>query len=240
MTRAAALRGPREATPDALVSTLELDLASQPSVRAAAAAYAAAPHGRKLHVLINNAGNNFWGLPPRYTADGIGACAQARDRRRAAHDRPAAVAHARALALAHRAVGAGAPQVNFLGPFTLTRLLLPQLLAAAPSRVVTVSSVMHRSGTLKPRGAPAFLRRYDAGTYSHAKLAEVLFTYELDRRTAARGVRAVAGARLPSRRRPRVAAPLTITAAAAAQWTRARCRPTSGRGRRSRVRRSRR
>lgn len=82
------------------------------------------------------------------------------------------------------------PQVNFLGCYALTRLLLGTLLASAPSRVVTVSSVMHRTGSLR-LGAARFLREWERGGYGDAKLAQVLFSYELDRRCAARGLRAV-------------------------------------------------
>src|SRR4051812_25180202 len=39
---------------------------------------------------------------------------------------------------------------NHLGPFALTGLLLPQLLAAPEPRVVTVSSLAHRFGRLDP------------------------------------------------------------------------------------------
>ena len=83
----------------------------------------------------------------------------------------------------------GCAQVNFLGCYLLTRLLEGRLLASAPSRVVTVSSVMHRTGTLR-FGAARFLREWSCGSYSDAKLAQVLFMYELDRRLGSRGVRA--------------------------------------------------
>lgn len=39
-------------------------------------------------------------------------------------------------------------QVNYLGPYMLTRLLEPCLVAAAPSRVINVSSVTHRYGCI--------------------------------------------------------------------------------------------
>ena len=77
-----------------------------------------------------------------------------------------------------------------MGCYALTRLLSGTMLASAPSRVVTVTSVMHRAGTLR-RGAARFLREWECGTYGDAKLAQVLFSYELDRRTAERGLRAV-------------------------------------------------
>ena len=42
-------------------------------------------------------------------------------------------------------------QVNYLGPYLLTRLLEPALVAAAPSaRVVNLSSIMSRLGSLPP------------------------------------------------------------------------------------------
>jgi NAD(P)-dependent dehydrogenase (short-subunit alcohol dehydrogenase family) len=47
-------------------------------------------------------------------------------------------------------------QVNYLGPYLLTRLLEPALAAGAPSRVVNVSSIMSRFGEIenaKVRGA---------------------------------------------------------------------------------------
>ena len=53
------------------------------------------------------------------------------------------------------------PQVNYLGPFLLTRLLEPCLVASAPSRVVNVSSVTHRYGRLD--NPARFLSRSAAG-----------------------------------------------------------------------------
>ena len=106
---------------------------------------------------MNNAGANFWGMPPSYTSGGVGLRAQA----------------------------------NFLGAYTLTRLLEGCLLSSVPSRVVNVSSVTHRAGTLRC-GATRFLREWDCGSYADAKLALVLHAYELDRRCAARGLRACA------------------------------------------------
>ncbi len=71
---------------------------------------------------------------------------------------------------------------NHLGPFLLTGLLLPQL--AADGRVVTVSSLMHRFAHKPPLGDPQvkakpYLRWI---AYSQTKLANLLFTFELDRR----------------------------------------------------------
>ena len=67
-------------------------------------------------------------------------------------------------------------QVNYLGPYHLTRLLEPQLLASAPSRIVNVSSIMHRSGSVHSN-PDAFLRDWNRGSqYSNTKLANVMFT----------------------------------------------------------------
>ena len=73
---------------------------------------------------------------------------------------------------------------NHLGPFALTGLLLPQLVESGEGRVVTVSSLMHRFAREAPLGDP----RNQAGRYSRwpaysaTKLANLLFTFELERR----------------------------------------------------------
>src|SRR4030095_12975226 len=98
------------AAPTATVSTLQLDLASQASVRRAAD-NPRTDH-RRIDLLINNAG----GTMPRHrlTEDGY------------------------ELTLA----------TNHLGPFALTGLLLDRLVAVPGSRIVTVSSIGHRRGTI--------------------------------------------------------------------------------------------
>ncbi|HEX5501299.1 MAG TPA: oxidoreductase [Thermomicrobiales bacterium] len=77
--------------------------------------------------------------------------------------------------------------VNHLGHFALTGLLLDVLLHTPASRVVTVSSRMHTSGSIAwddPMGE----RRYGPWrAYKQSKLANLLFTFELDRRLTARG-----------------------------------------------------
>ena len=74
--------------------------------------------------------------------------------------------------------------VNHLGHFLLTCLFLDRLRAAAPSRVITVSSAAHhRAAGLDVRDLNADRRRYRATrAYSESKLANVLFTRELARR----------------------------------------------------------
>jgi NAD(P)-dependent dehydrogenase (short-subunit alcohol dehydrogenase family) len=78
--------------------------------------------------------------------------------------------------------------VNHLGHFLLAKLLLPVLERSAPARVVTVSSMLHAGGTIdfeNFRGE----KGYDATrAYRQSKLANVLFSNELARRTRDRGV----------------------------------------------------
>ena len=73
---------------------------------------------------------------------------------------------------------------NHFGPFLLTGLLLPQLVASESARVVTVSSQFHRYARSAPLDDPRTHNgRYSRwSTYSQTKLANLLFTYELERR----------------------------------------------------------
>jgi NAD(P)-dependent dehydrogenase (short-subunit alcohol dehydrogenase family) len=76
---------------------------------------------------------------------------------------------------------------NLLGHFALTGLLLPRLLAAAEPRVVTVSSNLHRGGTINfddLQGEQSY-NRWKA--YSQSKLANLMFCFELQRRATAAG-----------------------------------------------------
>jgi retinol dehydrogenase 12 len=80
--------------------------------------------------------------------------------------------------------------VNHLGPFLLTALLLPRLLADAPARVVNVSSRAHyrakRLDFAKLRGRTRGLSGFRE--YGVSKLCNVLFTRELARRYGERGL----------------------------------------------------
>lgn len=80
--------------------------------------------------------------------------------------------------------------VNHLGHFLLTRELLPLLEASAPSRVVSVSSGAHRIGHIDFDDINLERRYTIFGAYARSKLANILFTRELARRTAGSGVTA--------------------------------------------------
>ncbi len=80
--------------------------------------------------------------------------------------------------------------VNHLAPFLLTNLLLTLLKRSAPARVINVSSMAHTSAHINFDDLN-FERRYEGyDAYAASKLANILFTYELSRRTARLGVTA--------------------------------------------------
>jgi NAD(P)-dependent dehydrogenase (short-subunit alcohol dehydrogenase family) len=76
---------------------------------------------------------------------------------------------------------------NHLGHFALTGLLLPRLLARPGARVVSVTSSVHRRGSLDfgNLDAERGYRKWPA--YAQSKLANLLFTFELQRRADAAG-----------------------------------------------------
>jgi protochlorophyllide reductase len=86
--------------------------------------------------------------------------------------------------------------VNHLGHFALTARLMPLLLATPGSRVGSMSSMGHRAA----RGSadPTLARRYDRWqSYFQSKLANLLFTAELQRRLAVAGASTIAVAAHP-------------------------------------------
>ena len=116
------------------------------------------------------------------------------DRYSASHDRlDVLINNAGIMTGAHRTTDDGFEMtlaVNHLGPFLLTNLLTDLLIASSPARIITVSSENHR-------GAKNGLDFNDLGmadgyssskAYAASKLANILFTTELDRRLGKRGV----------------------------------------------------
>jgi NAD(P)-dependent dehydrogenase (short-subunit alcohol dehydrogenase family) len=84
---------------------------------------------------------------------------------------------------------------NHLGHFALTGLLLDRLLPVAGSRVVTVSSMGHRIRADIHFDDLQWERGYSrVAAYGQAKLANLLFTYELQRRLASHGTTIAAAA----------------------------------------------
>lgn len=91
--------------------------------------------------------------------------------------------------------------INHLGPFAFTGLVLDLLAAAPAARIVTVSSVGHRRGTIQLDDL-----NFDRGyrwqhAYFQSKLANLMFTFELQRRLAAAGAAAIAVAAHPGNAR---------------------------------------
>ncbi len=87
---------------------------------------------------------------------------------------------------------------NHIGHFALTGLLLDRLLHTAGSRVVSVASMAHTWGTIDFEDLQWERKRYKKGkSYGQSKLANLLFTYELQRRLEAAGAKTVAVAAHP-------------------------------------------
>jgi len=88
---------------------------------------------------------------------------------------------------------------NHFGPFLLTGLLLPQLVASGNGRVVALASNAHKIARRAPLGDPRTQEgRYSKwGAYGASKLANLMFTFELDRRLRAAGAPVIAVAAHP-------------------------------------------
>jgi NAD(P)-dependent dehydrogenase (short-subunit alcohol dehydrogenase family) len=90
---------------------------------------------------------------------------------------------------------------NHLGPFAFTGLILDRLLTVPGSRVVTVSSIGHRRGRINFDDLQSTHGYAYQHAYFQAKLANLMFTYELHRRLAAAGVPTIAVAAHPGNAR---------------------------------------
>lgn len=103
------------------------------------------------------------------------------------------VNNAGVMAVPHRRTADGFEMqvgTNHLGHFALTGLLLDRL----RDRVVTVTSHMHRAGRIRLDDLNWARRRYQRwGAYGQSKLANLLFTFELSRRSTLTAVAAHPG-----------------------------------------------
>lgn len=87
---------------------------------------------------------------------------------------------------------------NHLGHFALTGLLLPRLMQVAGARVVTVSSMAHRIMAAIHFDDLQWENGYNRiAAYGQSKLANLMFTYELQRRLAAHDSSTIAVAAHP-------------------------------------------
>jgi NAD(P)-dependent dehydrogenase (short-subunit alcohol dehydrogenase family) len=86
---------------------------------------------------------------------------------------------------------------NHLSHFALTGLLLPLLRNASSPRVVNVSSLAHRGGKIDFNNLQAEQKYKSWPAYQQSKLANLLFTFELQRRSDAYGWRLLSNAAHP-------------------------------------------
>ncbi len=80
--------------------------------------------------------------------------------------------------------------VNHLGHFLLTRLLLGLMKTSSPSRIINVASGAHFGGRIDFDDIQSEKKYSGWKAYAQAKLANILFTYELTRRLAGTGITA--------------------------------------------------
>ena len=90
---------------------------------------------------------------------------------------------------------------NHLGHFALTGLLLDRLLAAPGSRIVTVSSIAHKRGVIRFEDLQSEESYNASAAYEQSKLANLLFTYELNDRLQPAGTDTIALAAHPGNAR---------------------------------------
>jgi NAD(P)-dependent dehydrogenase (short-subunit alcohol dehydrogenase family) len=86
---------------------------------------------------------------------------------------------------------------NHLGHFALTGLLLPLIKKTPGARIVTVSSNLHKTGVMNFDDLMGGVKYKAWAAYGQSKLANLLFTSELQRRLVAAKVDAIAVAAHP-------------------------------------------
>lgn len=86
---------------------------------------------------------------------------------------------------------------NHLGHFAVTALLFVKLRVTEHSRIISISSIAHRAGRFDPANLHAENKYKRMGAYGISKLANLLFTYELQRRIDTAGLKMIAAAAHP-------------------------------------------
>ncbi len=86
---------------------------------------------------------------------------------------------------------------NHLGHFALTGLLISLLRTTRNARIITVSSGVHHFGTLNFEDLQSQRNYHPGRAYAQSKLANLLFTYELQRRLQSAGSETLAVAAHP-------------------------------------------
>jgi NAD(P)-dependent dehydrogenase (short-subunit alcohol dehydrogenase family) len=78
--------------------------------------------------------------------------------------------------------------VNYLGHFLLTYELLPLLKSSAPSRIINLSSGLHKQGKIHFDDFQSEKNYNGMAVYSNVKLMVIMYSYELARRLEGTGV----------------------------------------------------
>ena len=84
--------------------------------------------------------------------------------------------------------------VNFIGHYVLTALLFPALKRSAHGRVVTLSSMAHRSGAIDFDNLKLEKPFDKFREYGQSKVADLIFSFELQRRLDANGLNIISTA----------------------------------------------
>ncbi len=101
---------------------------------------------------------------------------------------------------------------NHLGHFALTGLLLEHLTSVPGSRIVTVSSNGHKAGRIDMADLQSVSRVNPMAAYGRSKLANLMFTYELQRRLEAAGLPTIAVAAHPGTARTELTRHMSVLA----------------------------
>lgn len=88
-------------------------------------------------------------------------------------------------------------QTNYLGAFALTALLLPLLRQARGARVTNICSLAHHHGAIDFNDLQGLHNYNERTAYSQSKLADLLFTMELQRRSDTHGWQLMSNAAHP-------------------------------------------